>query len=51
MFTLATKTEREEAVLGIAFLPHQPKREGRVTFRADPSTGELQMGPVVYASA
>lgn len=50
MITLATRTEREEAVLGIAFLPHQSKREGWVTFRADPSTGDLQVGPVVYAS-
>ncbi len=50
LITLATRTEREEAVLGIAFLPHQSKREGWVTFRADPGTGDLQVGPVVYAS-
>ena len=48
--TLATKTEREEAVLSIPFLPHQSRREGWVTFRADPGTGDLQVGPVVYGS-
>lgn len=48
--TLATKTEREEAVLSIAFLPHQSRREGWVTFRSDPANGDLQVGPVVYAS-
>ena len=48
--TLAAKAEREEAVLSIAFLPHQSKREGWVTFRADPGSGDLQVGPVVYAS-
>ena len=50
MITLATKTEREEAVLNIAFLPHQSRREGWVTFRSDPGNGDLQVGPVVYAS-
>jgi uncharacterized protein (TIGR02588 family) len=48
--TLAGKAEREEAVLGVAFLPHHSRREGWVTFRADPRDGELQVGPVVYAS-
>ena len=48
--TLATKTEREEAVLNLTFVPHQSKREGWVTFRGDPGTGDLQVGPVVYAS-
>lgn len=48
--TLATKTEREEAVLSLAFLPHDSKREGWVTFRGDPGNGDLQVGPVVYAS-
>ena len=50
MITLVTKAEREEAVLNIAFLPHQSKREGWVTFRSDPANGDLQVGPVVYAS-
>jgi uncharacterized protein (TIGR02588 family) len=49
MVTLAAK-EREEAVLNIAFLPHQSRREGWVTFRGDPRDGNLQVGPVVYAS-
>jgi uncharacterized protein (TIGR02588 family) len=48
--TLARKAEREEAVLDIAFLPHQSRREGWVTFRGDPSDGGLQVGPVVYTS-
>jgi uncharacterized protein (TIGR02588 family) len=48
--TLAAKAEREEAVLSIAFLPHQSRREGWVTFRADPKDGDLQVGPVGYAS-
>lgn len=48
--TLATKAEREEAVLGIAFLPHQSRRQGWVTFRSDPTGGDLQVGPVSYAS-
>lgn len=48
--TLATKAEREEAVLNIAFLPHQSKREGWVTFRGDPGDGELEIGPVAYES-
>lgn len=48
--TLATKTEREDAVLDIAFLPRQSRREGWVTFRSDPGTGDLRVGPVVYAS-
>lgn len=43
-------TEREEAVLGIPFLPHQARREGWVTFRGDPGDGDLQVGPLVYAS-
>lgn len=50
MITLAPKGEREEAVLSIAFLPHQSKREGWVTFRGDPRAGDLQVGPVAYAS-
>lgn len=48
--TLAAKAEREEAVLSIAFLPHQSRREGWVTFRGDPKDGSLQVGPVAYAS-
>ena len=48
--TLAAKTEREEAVLSIAFLPHQSRREGWVAFRSDPKDGDLQVGPVSYAS-
>jgi uncharacterized protein (TIGR02588 family) len=48
--TLVAKAEREEAVLNIAFLPHQSRREGWVTFRGDPKEGDLQVGPVVYAS-
>jgi uncharacterized protein (TIGR02588 family) len=48
--TLGAKAEREEAVLNIAFLPHQSKREGWVTFRGDPREGNLEVGPVVYAS-
>lgn len=48
--TLAAKGEREEAVLNIAFLPRQSKREGWVTFRGDPAAGKLETGPVVYAS-
>jgi uncharacterized protein (TIGR02588 family) len=47
--TLAAK-EREEVVLNIAFLPHQSRREGWVTFRGDPRDGNLQVGPVVHAS-
>lgn len=50
MITLAAKAEREEAVLSIAFLPHQSRREGWVTFRGDPRDGDLQVGPVVFAS-
>jgi uncharacterized protein (TIGR02588 family) len=48
--TLTAKAEREEAVLSIAFLPHQSSREGWVTFRGDPGDGELQVGTVGYAS-
>jgi uncharacterized protein (TIGR02588 family) len=48
--TLVAKAEREEAVLNIAFLPHQSRREGWLTFRGDPKEGDLQVGPVVYAS-
>jgi uncharacterized protein (TIGR02588 family) len=48
--TLAAKAEREEAVLNIAFLPHQSRRQGWVRFRGDPRDGDLQVGPVVYAS-
>jgi len=48
--TLTAKAEREEAVLSIAFLPHQSRREGWVTFRGDPKDGSLQVGPVAYAS-
>jgi len=50
VITLVAKGEREEAVLTIPFLPHQSKREGWVTFRGDPGDGELEIGPVVYAS-
>jgi uncharacterized protein (TIGR02588 family) len=50
MITLAAKAEHEEAVLSIAFLPHQSRREGWVTFRGDPREGDLQVGPVAYAS-
>jgi uncharacterized protein (TIGR02588 family) len=48
--TLATGSEREEAVLTIAFLPHQSRRDGWVTFRGDPRDGDLHVGPVGYAS-
>ena len=48
--TLAVGAEREEAVLTIAFLPHQSRRDGWVTFRGDPREGRLQVGPVGYAS-
>ena len=48
--TLAARTEREEAVLSIAFLPHQSSRQGWVTFRRDPKDGNLEVGPVAYAS-
>lgn len=48
--TLAAGTEREEAVLSLAFLPHQSTRQGWVTFRSDPKDGNLQVGPVSYAS-
>ena len=47
--TLAAK-EPEEAVLNVAFVPHQSRREGWVTFRGDPREGNLQVGPVVHAS-
>lgn len=50
VITLVAKGEREEAVLNIAFLPRQSKREGWVTFRGDPGEGTLETGPVVYAS-
>lgn len=48
--TLAAGAEREEAVLNIAFLPQQSRRQGWVTFRSDPREGDLQVGPVAYAS-
>jgi len=48
--TLALTAEREEAVLTIAFLPPRSRRDGWVTFRGDPRGGELQVGPVGYAS-
>jgi uncharacterized protein (TIGR02588 family) len=48
--TLSAGAEREEAVLTIAFLPHQSRREGWVTFRGDPRDGDLRVGPVGYAS-
>ena len=48
--TLAAGAEREEAALSIAFLPHQSRRQGWVTFRRDPAGGDLQVGPVSYGS-
>jgi uncharacterized protein (TIGR02588 family) len=48
--TLAAGAEREEAVLSIAFLPHQSRRQGWVTFRSDPAGGDLRVGPVSYES-
>jgi uncharacterized protein (TIGR02588 family) len=48
--TLTAGTEREDAVLNIAFLPHQSSRQGWVAFRGDPKDGSLQVGPVAYAS-
>ncbi|HEU4681064.1 MAG TPA: hypothetical protein VFS51_04920 [Gemmatimonadales bacterium] len=48
--TLAAGTEREEAVLTIGFLPHQSRHDGWVTFRGDPKEGNLEVGPVGYAS-
>jgi uncharacterized protein (TIGR02588 family) len=48
--TLASGAEREETVLTVAFLPHQSRRQGWVMFRSDPRDGDLQVGPVAYAS-
>lgn len=48
--TLAAGTEREEAALSMAFVPHQSSRQGWVTFRGDPKDGNLQVGAVAYAS-
>jgi uncharacterized protein (TIGR02588 family) len=50
VITLTGKADREEAVLGMAFLPKDSKRVGWVTFRGDPADGKLEIGPVVYAS-
>ncbi len=39
---------REEAELGIAFLPRDSRREGWVTFRSDPARGTLRLGPITF---
>jgi uncharacterized protein (TIGR02588 family) len=39
---------REEAELGIAFLPRGSTRNGWVTFRSDPSRGSLTLGPIAF---
>jgi uncharacterized protein (TIGR02588 family) len=40
--------EREEAQLAIAFLPRGSLRNGFVTFRSDPSQGDLRLGAVAF---
>ena len=40
--------EREEAELGIAFLPRDSKRDGWVSFRADPRRGTLGLGAIAF---
>ena len=42
------EAEREEAVLDIAFLPRDSRRNGWVTFRTDPSRGTLRLGPIAF---
>lgn len=39
---------REEAELGIAFLPRGSVRNGWVTFGADPARGSLTVGPIAF---
>jgi uncharacterized protein (TIGR02588 family) len=39
---------REEAVLAIAFLPRNSRRNGWVTFRSDPDRGSLQLGAIAF---
>ncbi len=43
-------TEREEGVLNIAFLPRDSRHEAWITFRGKPGDGQVQVGPVTYAS-
>jgi len=38
----------EEAVLGIAFLPRDSRRNGWVTFQSDPGRGTLRLGPIAF---
>jgi uncharacterized protein (TIGR02588 family) len=40
--------EREEAELGIAFLPRNSKRDGWVSFREDPRRGTLSLGAIAF---
>ena len=40
--------EREEAVLDIAFLPRDSRRNGWVTFQGDPKRGTLRLGPIAF---
>jgi len=39
---------REEAELNIAFLPRDSKRNGWVSFRADPRRGTLRLGAIAF---
>jgi uncharacterized protein (TIGR02588 family) len=39
---------REEAELNIAFLPRDSKRNGWVSFRADPRRGTLSFGAIAF---
>jgi uncharacterized protein (TIGR02588 family) len=38
----------EEAVLAIAFLPRDSRRDGWVTFQNDPRRGTLRLGPIAF---
>ena len=38
----------EEAVLAIAFLPRDSRRNGWVTFQSDPRRGTLRLGPIAF---
>jgi uncharacterized protein (TIGR02588 family) len=42
------QSEREEAVLDIAFLPRDSRRNGWVTFQSDPGRGSLRLGPIAF---
>jgi uncharacterized protein (TIGR02588 family) len=39
---------REEAELNIAFLPRDSKRNGWVSFRADPRRGTIRLGAIAF---